>query len=509
MLRLGQSTSRVTRGVAAACRNNALLPCSAGQQQHGVSMLRALAATEHPKVNSSEHNKTWTTSSGEQRSRAYASRRRLIAWPAAHLPGAVFSGATSKRPMSTAAGTGHSGDVSTTADLGPDAMAGGADTAMAAAGTADQAQAALEVAPETFKMALYTPPQLAMMAVDYVHATTGMPYWMTIVAITVGIRTAILPVGLLAARNGARTAAMKPEMDSLQAAIKGDQQSSQPRKADRYRQETKALFQKHKASLVMNAALPIVQLPLFIGFFLGLRRMPDAVPEFATGGILWFQDLGAPDPYMIFPVMTGVMMMAMAELGGEGGALAGSSVKMKAGMRGMALLVTPLTMYVSTGVFVYWTTSNFYSILQTLAFKSSGIKKFFDFPNIPPNKLKSDPAEKEIGWFDVLGGDHPIKEYRKMQDQRQVQAWFVEGEGGWTRKAHNAEQGEGGNVAREGAPFHPPPSMAGPVSGQAKTTSFTASAAAETPKVVLRSVRPKPTGNRGKTAARGPRKNRG
>lgn len=40
---------------------------------------------------------------------------------------------------------------------------------------------------------------------------------------------------------------------------------------------------------MMNAALPVVQLPLFIGFFLGLRRMPDAVPEFATGGALWFQ----------------------------------------------------------------------------------------------------------------------------------------------------------------------------------------------------------------------------
>lgn len=81
------------------------------------------------------------------------------------------------------------------------------------------------------------------------------------------------------------------------------------------------------------------------------------------------QDLGAADPYVAFPIMTGVMMMAMAELGGEGGAMAGSSVKMKAGMRGMALLVTPFTMNISTGVFVYWTTSNFYSILQTLAFK--------------------------------------------------------------------------------------------------------------------------------------------
>lgn len=39
----------------------------------------------------------------------------------------------------------------------------------------------------------------------------------------------------------------------------------------------------------MNAALPVVQLPLFIGFFLGLRKMPDLVPEFATGGALWFK----------------------------------------------------------------------------------------------------------------------------------------------------------------------------------------------------------------------------
>lgn len=69
-------------------------------------------------------------------------------------------------------------------------------------------------------MASYWPPDLAMMAVEGVHGMTGMPYWMTIVAITLGIRTAILPIGILAARNGARTAAMKPEMDALQAAIK-------------------------------------------------------------------------------------------------------------------------------------------------------------------------------------------------------------------------------------------------------------------------------------------------
>lgn len=500
----------------------------------------------------------------------------------------------------------------------------------------------------------------------------------------------------------------------------------------------------------MNAALPVVQLPLFIGFFLGLRRMPEMVPDFATGGVLWFQvepapptqilnfqfscsqtpprnegrwafagcprwlalappppakstdcpvaaseehrlhpgrwliayacteplccpeplllfherdshdlaqkkalrgvflrlccsteplpcdgfhhgtaqDLGAPDPYMAFPIMTGVMMMAMAELGGESGAMAGSSVKMKAGMRGMALLVTPFTMNISTGVFVYWTTSNFYSILQTLAFKvrrtergtrhrsvcslgnieryeiwwetdrcrdgyswpvlvkprlttllnpvdwalpqdvtddpllelvvpqanllllhgratcvfsriqhqeylcprraylafwpnrslpcpppplppapalcssekSASIKKLFNFPDLPPKKTESGAAVKELGWFDVLGGDNPVKEYRKMQEQREVQAWFGGAGGGPAAAAAGARA----NVVREGAPFHaPPPLVGGPVGGKASAPAGQhAEARPSKPRVVLSSVRPKPSRSGGKRAAR-------
>lgn len=76
---------------------------------------------------------------------------------------------------------------------------------------------------------------------------------------------------------------------ALSPSLQADQQSSQRRRADRYRQETKALYKKYECSLMMTAALPVVQLPLFIGFFLALRRMPGVVPEFATGGTLWFQ----------------------------------------------------------------------------------------------------------------------------------------------------------------------------------------------------------------------------
>ena len=81
----------------------------------------------------------------------------------------------------------------------------------------------VEGAPATLEFALSSsssPSEMAMMAVDGVHSALGMPYWMAIVAITFALRTAILPIGVLAARNSARTAKMQPEMDQLQEAIK-------------------------------------------------------------------------------------------------------------------------------------------------------------------------------------------------------------------------------------------------------------------------------------------------
>lgn len=83
------------------------------------------------------------------------------------------------------------------------------------------------------------------------------------------------------------------------------------------------------------------------------------------------QDLSAADPYMIFPLTAGLTTLALAELGGEGMSTAFGSTKMRAGMRAMSVLIVPLTMNISTGVFLYWTTSNIYSIAQTLILKVS------------------------------------------------------------------------------------------------------------------------------------------
>jgi YidC/Oxa1 family membrane protein insertase len=57
------------------------------------------------------------------------------------------------------------------------------------------------------------------------------------------------------------------------------------------------------------------QMPIFISFFVGLRRMANApVESFHTGGMLWFTDLTVCDPYYILPVITSVTLWATVEV---------------------------------------------------------------------------------------------------------------------------------------------------------------------------------------------------
>lgn len=46
------------------------------------------------------------------------------------------------------------------------------------------------------------------------------------------------------------------------------------------------------------------QTPLFVSFFLALQKMAAApVPGLHRGGLAWFPDLAASDPYYILPVL--------------------------------------------------------------------------------------------------------------------------------------------------------------------------------------------------------------
>lgn len=61
----------------------------------------------------------------------------------------------------------------------------------------------------------------------------------------------------------------------------------------------------------MNLNFP--QAPIFVSFFIALRKMAYLpVPSMQTGGMLWFPDLTAADPFYILPLaVTGTMFFIL------------------------------------------------------------------------------------------------------------------------------------------------------------------------------------------------------
>ena len=61
--------------------------------------------------------------------------------------------------------------------------------------------------------------------------------------------------------------------------------------------------------------IPLAQIPVFVSFFLGIRRMANLpVESMKTGGLLWFPDLTIADPYFLLPILCSASMLLTIEV---------------------------------------------------------------------------------------------------------------------------------------------------------------------------------------------------
>jgi YidC/Oxa1 family membrane protein insertase len=240
---------------------------------------------------------------------------------------------------------------------------------------------------------------VAMYLVDQIHLVGQIPYWEAIVCATLCIRIAILPIAVQTIKNAARMAALRPDMQKLQDVMNADPNVNDQRVKQRYIEEMKALFLHHRVNPLRAFAMPLVQLPLFISFFFGLQEMHLYFPAYTQGGDFWFANLVAADSTMILPIANSLSFLAMVEMGADG-IQTSQQQSFRMVMRGMAVLILPLTMHMSSGLFLYWNTNNLFSIVQTLALRNRTLKTMFDIPD--PPKVEDTPLLKLTNPFSRL-----------------------------------------------------------------------------------------------------------
>lgn len=233
----------------------------------------------------------------------------------------------------------------------------------------------------------YWLPDICINWLNYLAETSGMPYAACIAATTLGIRIVVFPLFVSAQRNQSRMAHMKPELDLVKAQIDKLGPTSTPEEQMRYANKMKGLFRKYECNPLKSLAVPVVQAPIFMSMFFGLRKMPDYFPdELANGGLYWFTDLTAADPLHIMPIASAAMFVGMMEIGKEQ-MLAGNPQQgpiMLNAFRGLGLMMIPITWNFSSAIFCYWVTNNLVSLGQAGLFKNQAMRKILGIWDPPP-----------------------------------------------------------------------------------------------------------------------------
>lgn len=161
------------------------------------------------------------------------------------------------------------------------------------------------------------------------------------------------------------------------------------------RQEDMQTFMRNAGVAPMKVlAGPLAQFPVFISFFVGLRRLSQTDPSFTTGGAAWFVDLATRDPTFALPLICGTTLLAMTELGGDSGSTT-MTPQMRMIMRGVAVMSVPLTYWFPTAVFCYWIPNNIFSMALGAGIRQKEVKRILGL-HVDLSKIPGTRAEREL-----------------------------------------------------------------------------------------------------------------
>lgn len=219
--------------------------------------------------------------------------------------------------------------------------------------------------------------KLLLSGMNAIHDLLGIGYGWTIVVITILIKLLFWPLTAASTRSMKKMAALQPEMAALKEKYKDDQQ--------KFVQKQMELWKKNKVS-PMSGCLPmLVQMPVFIGFFIMIR----SAIELRGASFLWAADLSKPDtlfmipgitfipiisdpvyglPFNLLPLLMGGAMIWQSHLTPPSPGMDPVQQKM---MRWLPAIFILFLYNYSSGLALYWTVNNLLTILQTKLTKTN------------------------------------------------------------------------------------------------------------------------------------------
>ncbi len=180
-----------------------------------------------------------------------------------------------------------------------------------------------------------------------IHSVVGNWGW-SIIILTILIKAAFYPLSETSYKSMAHMRQVTPRMQALKDRYGDDK--------ERLNQAMMELYKKEKIN-PLGGCLPIlIQIPVFIALYwvllesVELRQAPFA---------LWLQNLTAPDPYYVLPLLMGVSMYIQQKLNPQ----PPDPIQAKV-MMALPFVFTVFFAFFPAGLVLYWTVNNILSIAQ-------------------------------------------------------------------------------------------------------------------------------------------------
>ncbi|MCM3172530.1 MULTISPECIES: membrane protein insertase YidC [unclassified Paenibacillus] len=199
--------------------------------------------------------------------------------------------------------------------------------------------------------------------IQHIATVFNGSYGVAIIAITLIIRLALLPLMMRQAKSqqGTRVImnAMKPELDAIKKKYEGKNDAADRQKLS---QETMELYKKHKFNPLNIGCLPLlIQLPILSGIYTAIRL----TPELSSHSFLWFK-LGAPD--YVLAVVVAVIYLIQAKVSQAN--MAPEQRKQFAIMGYLSpVMMAFFSLSAPAAMPLYWTVGGSFLVLQTLLFR--------------------------------------------------------------------------------------------------------------------------------------------
>ena len=173
-----------------------------------------------------------------------------------------------------------------------------------------------------------------------------------IILLTVLVKIATLYWTTKSTRSMKAMSALAPKMKELQEKYKEDKQKQQV--------ETMALYKQYGVNPLAGCLPMVLQMPIW----LALYRMLSSAGEMYLSPFIpgWINDLTAPDPYHVLPVILIITMFAQARLTPQ--TTAGTQQKIM--MYGMPLMFGVASFFFASGLALYIFTNTFLSAMHSI-----------------------------------------------------------------------------------------------------------------------------------------------